>query len=522
MHHLVDENQMRYGLKYTTKDKYGFTYDDASVGKQVEKHRLNVVAQYLHYDLVYGMAEFNRLRPLIIAQGLEDLWQMEMDLTEVLADMRTTGIRMDEDRLEILRADLSVLTEERERKFYSVAGRKVNLRSPMQLQSLLFKPEKEGGQGLKPWKMTKTGKKKKEQGLKPDHTFFSTDDEALEEFGANLVVNALMEYRQTSKVYSTYVLGYLGDPDDKEKPNRVFDGIVYPDFVQYGAATGRFSCREPNLQNIPRPTGSPDDLSTMIRGLFIPDPGCKLIVADYGQIELVLLAHFIGHGMHYDGFLQGIDPHTMTAAMALNLEPESLQAAVEAGDKEAKANRQRFGKSINFATVYGAWLNKLASMMSVSFDEAREFKDTYDSNTPEIEAYRIQVLKEARRHSLRKTGFPPHVKTLLGRLRRMPELMSADNKVRNRAERQVFNAKIQGSSADLTKMAMVRFYNVKRESWKLVLCVHDELVVQCPENEAEEASAALRWAMTGDGIQDLVSLPLKIDLHVVDRWSEAK
>lgn len=528
MHHLIDENQMRYGLKYVTKDKYGFTYDDAKVGKTVERFRMNVVAQYLHYDLVYGWQEYLRLHPLIIEQGLEDLWNWEVALTTVLADMRTTGMAMDEERLEYLRSELSVLVDEREREFYHAAGKKVNLRSPMQLQSLLWKPEKDGGLGLKPWKMTTTAKKKQEAARKAktrfvaDHTSYSTDDESLDGFRDHPVVAALLRYRETNKVYSTYVLGYLGDPEDEDKPCRVFNGIVYPDFVQYGAGTGRFSCRDPNLQNVPRPTGDPDDLGTMIRGLFIARPGNKLIVADYGQIELVLLAHFIGHGMLYDGFLQGIDPHTMTAAMALNLDPKELQGRVEAGDKEAKGFRQRFGKSINFATVYGAWIKKLASMMSVSMDEAQEFKDAYDRNTPEIEEYRQLVLREARRHSMRKTGKPPHTTTLLGRMRRLPELMASDNKLRNRAERQIFNSKIQGSSADLTKMAMVRFYSKKKEHWTLNLTVHDELVVECPESEVEEATALLRWAMTGEGIQDYVSLPLNIDMHVCDRWSEAK
>lgn len=528
MHHLIDENQMRYGLKFTTDRVYGFKYDDGSIGKTVEKYRMNQVAQYLHYDLVYGWQEYKRLRPLIKEQGLEELWELEVALTTVLADMRTTGMAMDTDRLEQLRGELSVLVDERERKFYHVAGKKVNMRSPKQLQSLLYKPEKEGGLGLPAWKLTASASKRKEEAMKerkkfiPAFSDFSTDDESLTEFKDNPVVAALLEYRETAKVYSTYVLGYLGDPDNKEKPCRVFDGIVYPDFVQYGAGTGRFSCRDPNLQNVPRPTGSENDLGTMVRGLFIARPGNKLIVADYGQIELVLLAHFIGYGMLYQGFLDGIDPHTMTAAMALNLDPRGLQDRVDAGDKEAKNFRQRFGKSINFATVYGAWIKKLASMMSVSMDEAQEFKDAYDRNTPEIEAYRIQVLKEARRHSFRKTGFPPHTKTLLGRIRRLPELMSGNQRIRNRAERQIFNSKIQGSSADLTKMAMVRFYKRKKAHWTIDLTVHDEVVIECPESEVAEAQALLAWAMTGEGIQDLVSLPLKIDLHICDRWSEAK
>lgn len=526
MFHLVDENRLRYGLKYTTKDIYGFTYDDASVGKTVEKFRMNVVAQYLHYDLVYGWQEYKRLKPLIIDAGLEDLWMnLEVPLTTVLADMRTTGVAMDEERLEALRGELSVLVGERERKFYSVAGKKVNLRSAPQMQALLFGSEKDGGLGLPAWKLTDSARKRAEETRKQGKKFlasfkdYSTDDEALDGFRDNPVVGALMEYRETNKVYSTYVIGYLGDSDAKDKPCRVFNGRIYPDFVQYGAGTGRFSCREPNLQNVPTPAS---ELGRMVRGLFIPAHGNVLIVADYGQIELVLLAHFIGYGALYDGFLAGIDPHTMTAAMALNLDPRELQDRVTAEDKEAKGFRQRFGKSINFATVYGAWIKKLASMMSVSMDEAEVFKNRYDNNTPEIDGYRQQVLKEARRHSLRKTGFPPHTKTLMGRIRRLPELMSSNQKIRNRAERQIFNAKIQGSSADLTKMAMVRFYKVKKEHWTINLTVHDELVIECPIEEQEEARAALIWAMTGDGIQDLVSLPLKIDVHTVKRWSDAK
>lgn len=518
MHHLVDENQMRYGLKYVTKDKYGFTYDDAGVGKTVEKYRMNVVAQYLHYDLVYGWQEYKRLLPLIKEQGLEELWDWEVQLTTVLADMRTTGVEMDTVRLEELRSELSVLVGEKERRFYEVAGRRVNMNSPMQLQKLLFDE-----QNIPAWKLTKSAKDRVEaartsrEKYVPTYKDYSTDDEALDQFRDNPVVDALLEYRETNKVYSTYVIGYLGDGEDK--PCRVFDGRIYPDFVQYGAGTGRFSCRDPNLQNVPTP-GS--ELGKMIRGLFTPSPGYALIVADYGQIELVLLAHFIGYGSMFQGFLDGIDPHTMTAAMALGLDPAELQARVTAEDKEAKGLRQRFGKSINFATVYGAWIKKLASMMKVSMEKAQEFKDRYDDNTPEIDGYRQQVLKEARRHSMRKTGYPPHTKTILGRIRRLPELMSGNQKIRNRAERQIFNSKIQGSSADLTKMAMVRFYKVKRESWRTLLTVHDELVVEAPLDEIEEARAALEWAMTGDGIQDFVSLPLKIDVHVVSRWSDAK
>jgi len=522
MLHLLDENRRRYGLKYTTKADYGFTYDDAAVGKQVEIHRMNVVAQYLHYDLVYGWSEYLKHKPRIIEAGLEELWHMEAALTTVLADMRCRGVRMDTDRLEQLRAELSVLVAERERKFYAAAGRKVNLNSPMQMQALLYKPKSQGGAGITGWKLTDGGRKRVDAGETPDHSFWSTDDESLDSSRGNPIVDALMEYRETSKVYGTYVIGYLGDPDapkSKPKPNRVFDGKVYPDFYQYGAATGRFSCREPNLQNVPSPA---TELGKMVRDMFIPDPGYGMIVSDYGQIELVLLAHFIGHGAMWDGFLNGIDPHTLTAAMALDLDPRALQELVNAEDREAKKKRQLYGKSINFATVYGAGIKKLASMMGCSYEQAKKFKATYDRNTPEIGEFRAQVLREARRHSMRKTGMPPHTTTIMGRVRRVPGLLSADDGLRMYSERQAFNSKIQGSSADLTKLAMVRYHEMREPDWDLLLTVHDELVIQAPLDKIDSAKACLIEAMTGPGIQKYVNLPLKVDVHVVDRWSHAK
>jgi DNA polymerase I-like protein with 3'-5' exonuclease and polymerase domains len=519
--HLLDEDRLKYGLKYITKSEYGFEYDNENVGKTVEKFPLEMVRHYLHCDVKYTWLEREKLVPQIIEQGLEELWNMECELTRVLSDMRCIGARMDIDRLHELKDEMSVLVGERERKVYAAAGKKFNLNSVQQKQALLYKPKPEG-QGLEGWRMTKGGQAKEKAGQQPDHTFYSTDDEALSSYPDNDLAAAILEYQEANKVYTTYVIGYLGDPDDKDKPARVFDGIVYPDFVQYGAATGRFSCREPNLQNVPRPG---TDLGKMVRSLFIPRQGCVFVVADYSQIELVLLAHFIGFGAFWDGFLNGIDPHTMTAALALGIDPASLQQKVNDNDKDAKNARQNFGKSINFATVYGAGLKKLASMMKVSYDRAKMFKRTYDRNTPEISDYRNEVLHQARRHSKARTGFPPHTKTLMGRMRRLPMLLSSEEWKRMYAERQAFNHIFQGSSADLTKMSMVRFHKRVKElqkDWNLILTVHDELVVECPEGEAEDCRDLLVWAMTGDGIQDLVSLPLKVESHIVTNWSDAK
>lgn len=835
MRWLCDENRRRYGLKWMTKEIYKFAYDDEDVGKQVEKHPFNMVAHYLHCDVTYTWLEYRRNKRRIEEEGLQDLFELETQLTSVLSHMRTTGVPIDEARLLELRDDLIVRVGETERKLYAAAGGPFNINATRQKQAILFGPKSKGGQGLKAWKMTDSGSKRKEAGETPDFTFWSTDDDAIASFKGNPVVDALLEYQETSKVLSTYVHGYLGVEGEKNKPSRIFGGRIYPDFVQYGAATGRFSCRNPNLQNVPRPG---TDLGKMVRSLFVAEPGHKLIVADYGQIELVLLAHFIGHGNLYDGFLAGIDPHVNTAAGALGMDSAELQALVDAGDHEAADNRQRFGKSINFAcvpmssqaltkdgwksyddlnvgdlvlandgknavwtpvlekvkydrapvvrmsnstwsswstpnhrwvadrrtgrgaarrsvrefsttetltgehsivlsaplsaegngvsardaaivawlhtdghmerseltgrtaqgsdgrrrgfsasifqkkekfvgiidslldgvphsryerptgiiqwlldpqfvrdlwvrtgldnqtleqfvlglgtdalsafyeacwqvegwtdkhgvrlmcqnegpvleamhlaaylmgydvtrvahgehkgtrnwtlrmrrpyvtmqrvsreqvseedvwcirtehenwvmrqegrimltgnTVYGAGIIKLASMMGVSTEEAKKFKTSYDRANPEIEQFRREVLREARRQS------PPHVTTLLGRKRRLPSVNSTDEGLRMYAERQLFNAKIQGSSADLTKMAMVRFHQMKRPEWELLLTVHDELVVTAPETQAEECRDVLVESMTGAEMQRLVRLPLKADPAIVDNWAAAK
>ena len=504
MRWLTDENRHRYGLKYITKDIYKFNYDDEDVGRRVEKYPFRKVAHYLHCDVKFAWLEYLSNKERIAEQGLQDLYELETDLVSVLSHMRTTGVRIDTDRLEELREELEVRVGQIERQVYTAAGRQFNLNAARQKQEVLYLPKSEGGQDLKPWKLTDGGRDKVErQGLTPDHTFYSTDEESLDGFRGNPVVDALLHYQETNKVLGTYVHGYLGIEGNKDHPSRVFGSRVYPDFVQYGTKTGRFSCRDPNLQNVPRPS---TDLGKLVRGLFVADDGWKLIVADYGQIELVILAHFIGHGSLFDGFWNGIDPHTTAASRTLGKPPEDV----------TKDERQLFGKSNNFATVYGAGVKKLAAMMGVSVEQARKFKRVYSESSPEIDRYRNKVIREARRHS------PPHVTTILGRKRTIPQVNSADDGLRMYAERQLFNAEIQGSSADLTKLAMVRFFRRRKPHWQILLTVHDEIVVTAPAHEAEECRALLVECMIGDIMQDMISVPLTVDAKICNRWSEAK
>lgn len=502
---LINENRKRYGLKYITKDIYGFSYDDENVGKCVEKHPFNKVAHYLHCDVVYPLAEYRKLRPQIEELGLERVYELEMALLPVLARMRLTGVRVDRERLEEMRGTLAVDVERAEGSIYHAAGQKFNINAPRAKQKILYGKRSEGGQGLKPWKLTDGGKdrKKANPSYVPVLTDWSTDADTLDTFVGNPVVDALLEYQEFHKLLNTYVLGYLGDPTAKDKPCRIFDERIFADFVQYGAKTGRFSCREPNLQNVGRPD---TELGKLIRGAFIAEPGRKLIVADYAQIELVVLAHFLGQGKLYEGFLAGIDPHRMTAAGALKKDPSDVTGN----------ERQKFGKSINFAVVFGAGDGKVASMMGVPVRDARVFLDQHEEEFPEIYGFKRYVMDDCRKQR------PPHVTTLFGRRRNLPGILSSDRGLRMYSERQAVNSVIQGSAADIIKLSMVRLAPKMPDWMRLHLTVHDELVCSAPDDKVEEGRDILLDAMTGPGIGDLLRVPLKSDCAIVERWSDAK
>ena len=504
---LINENRKKYSLKAITKDIYGFEYDNEDVGKCVEKYPFNMVAHYLHCDVMYPLIEYRNLRPQIDAEGLQRVYELEMALLPVLARMRLTGVPVDVQRLEEMRADLGPRIERVEGKIYAAAGRKFNINASRAKQAVLFGPASEGGQGLKPWKLTDGAKDRKQRNPKyvPVMTDWSTDANVLDTFADNPVVDALLDYQEWHKLLHTYVLGYLGDPTAKDKPCKIFDGKIFADFVQYGTKTGRESCREPNLQNVGRPD---TELGKLIRGAFVAAPGRKLIVADYGQIELVMLAHYLGQGKLYEGFLAGIDPHQMTAAMVLGKDPADV----------TKAERQAYGKSINFAVVYGAGDSKVASMIGngTTARDARKFLDRHEEEFPEIYGFKEYVLDECRAQR------PPHIRTLWGRKRRVPGILSSDRGMRMYSERQAFNALIQGSSADILKFAKVRLAERMPEWMNLHLAVHDELVCSAPVDKVDEGRSILLDAMVGPGIGDMLRVPLKSEVAIVDRWSDAK
>jgi DNA polymerase I-like protein with 3'-5' exonuclease and polymerase domains len=500
---LLNENKL-HGLKPMTIARYKRKYDKENVGRRVEIHPFNKVAGYAFMDSRYTWLHRNNLMPRIHAEGLDNLWQLEMDILEVLLDMGVEGVDIDVPKMQRLEEELSVKKVEDEGKIYVAAGKKFNINSNKQKVEVLYSPKKEGGQGLKPWRLTKGGLKKDRAGEELQLTDYSTDKEALGKFWRNPVVTNLLAYQEVTRVHGTYLQSYLGVEGNPKKPGMIFDGKVYPDFPQYGTVTGRFSGREPNLQNLPRAT---TELGREVRSLFYAPDGFLLARADYAQIEMMVLAHFCAPGALRAGLLAGVNAHIVTASTVFEVRPEDV-----------KPEQYDTAKNIGFAVVYGAWEDKIAAMSKMTVKRAREVLRKHENEFPEIYDFKDDVVRVC------KSRKPPHVKTLLGRKRRLPEIWASDWSTKNRAERQAVNSVIQGTAADLIKMAMIRVHRglARRDSGRLILTVHDELIVKAREEKAEEAARILTDAMIGPGIQKWIDVPLKVDLAITKRWSDVK
>ncbi|GAA2322064.1 hypothetical protein GCM10010149_88980 [Nonomuraea roseoviolacea subsp. roseoviolacea] len=498
---LLDENRLN-GLKPRVKQTYKLSYDSENVGKKVETHEFSKVARYAYLDSKYTWLLWKREKDLCREEGLSGVLELEHDVIETVLEMILNGAPINGTVLEELGVELDERLVETEAKIYQRVGRKFNLNAPQQKAQVLYLPKDEGGLGLRPKSLTDGGKKKWARGEELAVTDFSTDADALKPHKSNPVVSLMLDYQRDMKLKSTYVTGILGDPEDDDKPCLIVDGRVHGSFKQVGARTGRWSSAGPNLQNIP----SRGEEGKKIRAAYEAAPGYKLIVADYGQIELVVLAHFIGHGALYDGFHAGIDAHTMTASLVFDVPFDQVL-------KEMRS----VAKGLNFAIVYGAGPATVAEMAGITITEAKKHMAKHRQMFPEIYEYKAYVIAQAR-----KTP-DCHTRTILGRKRRLRDLRSVDDEKRSAAERQIFNAKIQGSATgDLIKLAMVRLIPLLPPEAELIMTVHDELVCHAPEPLVPLVEAALREAMLGEGIQQLVSVPLTSDQSVVDRWSAAK
>jgi DNA polymerase-1 len=398
--------------------------------------------------------------------------ELDMPLLPVLHRMEERGIRIDPGVFRELSAGLARDIEAIERKVTDAAGSEFNINSPKQLAFLLFEKL-----GLPPVKKTKTG--------------YSTDVEVLEQLKNLHEVPALvLEYRTLAKIRSTYVDVLPGMVDPR-------DGRIHSTFHQTQTATGRLSSSDPNLQNIPIRTG----LGRRIRSGFVAEPGNILVGADYSQVELRLLAHLSGDAELIRRFRNGDDIHTATAAAVFHVAPG-----------EVTSEQRRKAKVINFGILYGMSPFGLSRELGIGGKEAKEYIDQYFHRYPGVRDY-IEDVKA----SARKNGY---VLTIMGRRRFLRDIGSQNRVLREAAERMAVNTPIQGSAADLIKLAMIRVDREFRERGmeaRLILQVHDELIAEAPESEADEAERVVTGAMEGAAG---LAVPLTVSVSRGGNWGE--
>ena len=418
------------------------------------------------------------LRPVLLEElannGMTRLYQdMELPLCPVLYRMEKAGIAIDEAQLRQFGDMLSQRIADCESLIFGFSGQTFNINSPKQLGELLFETL-----GLPPVKKTKTG--------------YSTNAEVLEKLkDKHPIIPAIMDYRMLTKLKSTYADGLM----------KVIcpDGRIRTSFQNLVTATGRLSSTEPNLQNIPVRT----DLGAEIRKMFVPKPGHVLVDADYSQIELRVLAHIAGDETMQEAFRTGQDIHTVTASQVFAV-PQS----------EVTALMRRHAKAVNFGIVYGISEFSLAEDIGVSRWEAKDYIDSYLAHYHGVRAYMKDVVAKAREEG--------STTTLYGRKRYIPELSSSNFNIRSGAERIALNTPIQGTAADLIKLAMLRVDNALRERFpeaQLLLQVHDELIVECPEAIAPEVAALVSSEM--EQVASL-NVPLTAEAKWGKSWYDAK
>ncbi|WP_449291227.1 DNA polymerase I [Oscillibacter ruminantium] len=398
---------------------------------------------------------------------------VELPLCRVLAEMEQTGCRVDAKALSDFGELLSSRAKELETKIYQLADGEFNINSPKQLGEVLF-----DRLGLPHGKKTKTG--------------WSTNADVLEKLRwVSPIVDAVMEYRQLTKLKSTYADGLLKALDP--------DGRVRTSFQMTVTATGRLSSTEPNLQNIPTRT----DLGSEIRKMFVPDNGNVLVDADYSQIELRLLAHISGDEGMRAAFLSGGDFHAETASKVFGVAREDVTHEM-----------RRRAKAVNFGIVYGISPFSLSQDIGVTQKEAKAYMDAYFATFPGVRAYMDAVVEKAKADG--------YVETLYHRRRDLPELTASNFNLRSFGERVALNMPIQGTAADIMKLAMIAVWKrlkAERPQAKLVLQVHDELIVECPKEDAPAVSQLLAEEMEHVAA---LSVPLTADAHWGRNWLEAK
>jgi DNA polymerase-1 len=435
---------------------------------------LEDAAPYAAEDAALSLELKELLFEKLQEEGLDRLYfDIEMPLIPVLIHMEEAGFKIDVDKLSSMSKELTRELDAIERRIYFLAGEEFNINSPKQLSRVLFHTL-----GLKPSKKTKTG--------------FSTDVSVLEELAeGHELPGEILRFRSLSKIKSTYtdVLPDLISPTT---------GRIHTSFNQTVAATGRLSSSEPNLQNIP----VRGEWGRRIREAFIAEPSNLILSADYSQIELRILAHLSGDQRLIDAFSAGLDIHTRTAA-------EIFGVAIGSVTPEMR----RIAKTVNFGVIYGITPYGLSEALTISPTDAKKYIDGYFERHPGIKSYIEQTLKDTR-----TLGY---VTTMFGRKRSIPEIKSQNANTRSLGERLAINSPIQGTAADIIKIAMitiVREFQSMKLKTKMILQVHDELVFELPGDELDTVKGIVKETMEG---AVTLSVPLKVEMGYGKNWAEA-
>ncbi len=423
-------------------------------------------------EITYSL--YRKLDPLLAEQNLTKLFhEIEMPLVGVLVDMERTGVRVDAKFLGRMSREMGGDLDELRQKIVTLAGEEFNINSTQQLARILFDKLE-----IKPIKKTKTG--------------YSTDVEVLQKLAEeHALPREILKYRSLNKLKSTYV-------DALPKMIHPETGRVHTSFNQTVTATGRLSSSEPNLQNIPIRT----PLGRKIREAFVAAPAHVLISADYSQVELRILAHLSEDATLIEAFENNEDIHTRTAVEILDLPPEKVTPEM-----------RRDAKAVNFGIIYGMGPYGLSRQLGLPISEAERYIESYFERYPGVRTYQDQLLAEARENG--------YVSTLMNRRRPIPELASRNRNLAALGERTAINTPIQGSAADIIKVAMIRIHETLRKKkmrTRMILQIHDELVFEVPDSELEAARKIIRQGM--EGVVQLKA-PLLVDLGTGKNWCEA-
>ncbi|MEW6570160.1 MAG: DNA polymerase I, partial [Nitrospirota bacterium] len=405
---------------------------------------------------------------------LEDVYRtVEMPLIYVLSDMEMAGVKIDSDKLNGISKEIEKELEGIIKRIYFLAGEEFNINSPKQLRNILF-----NSLGLQPGKRTKTG--------------YSTEMSVLEELAAvHELPREILNYRSLSKLKTTYidVLPTLINPET---------GRVHTSFNQAATATGRLSSSNPNLQNVP----VRGDLGRRIREAFIAEENNLLLSADYSQIELRILAHFSGDKGLTEAFNANLDIHARTASEIFNIAIDRVTS-----------DMRRIAKTVNFGVIYGISPFGLSETLNISKEEAKKYIDQYFERHPRVKDYIARMTAEAREKG--------HIKTLFGRKRAIPEVRSKNSAMRQLGERLAVNSPIQGTAADIIKIAMINIWKkIKDEEMKtrMILQVHDELLFELPIEELTIANEIVRKEMEEAAT---LSVPIAVEIKYGKNWAEA-